>query len=97
MAELLFDAGRFEQAAHALYRGVLVGLAHDQRVRLDPSKTSGDYARELHRRESPAVAPFRAFVGRFDGAVYGHGGCDAASVTDLRALSAPFRAKVRAA
>ncbi|MDB4888997.1 MAG: hypothetical protein JWL61_852, partial [Gemmatimonadetes bacterium] len=96
-AETLLTQGRFEEAAHALYRGVIVTLGREERLRLHPSKTSGDYARELRRRGSLSYAPFRSFTRRFDVAVYGHGGCDAAALDELRALSEPFRPKARAA
>src|SRR6476646_413543 len=42
-AERLMAEGRFEEAAHALYRGVLASIAQREQLRLDPSKTSGDY------------------------------------------------------
>jgi hypothetical protein len=96
-AERLAADGRFEEAAHALYRGVLAALAQGERVRLDPSKTSGDYARELRARGSASYAPFRAFGRRFDLALYGHGGCDAASLDELLRLAAPFAPRSRAA
>ncbi|MEP6620030.1 MAG: DUF4129 domain-containing protein [bacterium] len=97
VAERLIAEARFEEAAHALYHGVLAGLALNERIRLDPSRTSGDYARELGRRGSSASGPFRSFIRRFDVAVYGHGGCDADAVSELRELSIPFRARARAA
>jgi hypothetical protein len=96
-ADNLLAQGRFEEAAHALYRGVIVTLGREERLRLHPSKTSGDYGRELRRRGSLSFAPFRSFTRRFDVAVYGHGGCDAAALDELRALSEPFRPKARAA
>ncbi len=96
-AESLLALGRFEEAAHALYRGVIVTLGREERLRLHPSKTSGDYARELRRKGSSSLAPFRSFTRRFDIAVYGHGGCDATALDELRALSAPFRPRARAA
>ena len=96
-AERLASEGRFEDAAHALYHGVLLGLAHGDRVRLDPSKTSGDYARELRARGSASYRPFRDFSRRFDVAVFGHGGCDAALIDDLRRLAVPFMPRARAA
>jgi hypothetical protein len=97
LAEALALEGRFEDAAHALYRGVLLSLARSERLRLDPSKTSGDYARELRARSSSAHQPFRAFARRFDFAVYGHGGCDARLIADLRELAQPFTHRARAA
>lgn len=76
-AEALAAAGRFTEAAHALYRGVLVMLASHKLVRLHESKTSGDYARELRRRGSPAYAAFRRFGQRYDRIIYGTGECNA--------------------
>ena len=96
-AEQLVAQGRFEDAAHALYRGVILTLAREERLRLDPSKTSGDYARELRRKGASSLAAFRDFTRRFDVAVYGHGGCDAAALAELRALSMAFRPRARAA
>ena len=89
--------GRFEDAAHALYHGVLLSLARSDRVRLDPSKTSGDYARELRARSSSSYQPFREFSRRFDVAVFGHGVCDAGLIDDLRRLAMPFAPRARAA
>jgi hypothetical protein len=96
-AETLLAQGRLEEAAHALYRGVILTLGREERLKLHPSKTSGDYARELRRRGSSSYVPFRSFTRRFDIAVYGFGGCDAAALDELRALSEPFRPKARAA
>ena len=96
-AARLAAAGRFEEAAHAMYRGVLSGLASRERLRLDPSKTSGDYARDLRRRGSSSYGAFRAFVRRFDVAVYGYGGCTAEAIAELRQLAAPFAPAARAA
>ena len=97
VAERLAAEGRFEEAAHALYHGVLLALARQERLRLDPSKTSGDYARELRARGSAAYQPFRAFGRRFDVAVFGHGGCDARLIDDLRTLAQPLTSRARAA
>ncbi|HKP15323.1 MAG TPA: DUF4129 domain-containing protein [Gemmatimonadaceae bacterium] len=97
VADRFAAEGRFEDAAHSLYHGVLLSLARTDRVRLDPSKTSGDYARELRARGAAAYQPFRAFSRRFDVAVFGHGGCDAPLIDDLRRLAAPFAPRARAA
>jgi hypothetical protein len=96
-AERLAREARYEDAAHALYHAVLTTLAQGERLRLDPSKTSGDYARELRRRGSPAYGAFRAFARRFDVGVFGHGECDAAFVDELRRLAEPFAPRARAA
>jgi hypothetical protein len=96
-AAALASAGQYEEAAHLLYRAVLSAISRDTRMRLDPSKTSGDYARELRRRNSGWLAPFRDFTRRFDRAVYGHGPCDERAYQELLALSAPFMRKALAA
>lgn len=96
-ADELLALGRHEEAAHALYRGVILSLASAERLRLDPSKTSGDYARELRRRSSSALSPFVAFARRFEVLVYGHVPPDADAVTQLRELATPFRTRSRAA
>lgn len=87
------EAGEFEEAAHALYRGVVESVTRSERLRLDPSKTSGDYARELRARGSPRYPVFRSFARRFDVAVYGRGGCDAVAFGELARLAEPFRAE----
>ncbi len=97
VAEAFAAQGRYEDAAHALYRGVIVSLGRDERIRLDPSKTSGDYARELRRRGAASLTPFRAFTRRFDVAVYGHRACDAPAFAELSELSSPFRHRAKAA
>jgi hypothetical protein len=96
-ADRLAGLGRYEEAAHALYRGVLASATRSDRLLLHPSKTSGDYARELRARGSPRHAAFRAFGRRFDVAVFGRGDCDAALIDDLRRLAAPFLPQARAA
>jgi len=91
-AERLAAAGQFTEAAHALYRATVALLASHGLVRRHDAKTSGDYARELRRRGSPAYAPFRAFGRRYDRIIYGTGACDAAGydalLADARAVAA---------
>lgn len=85
------EAGLFAEATHALYRAVVESVARTDRLRLDPSRTSGDYARDLRARGSSRYGAFRSFARRFDVAVYGHGRCDAAAFTELSRLAEPFR------
>jgi hypothetical protein len=96
-AERLASEQKYEEAAHALYHGVVESLAHKERLRLDPSKTSGDYARELRARGAASYAPFRAFGRRFDAAVFGHDVCDASVIDELLRLALPFAPRARAA
>jgi hypothetical protein len=81
--------GEYTEAAHFLYASLLVALARRERVRLHPSKTAGDYVRELRRRSSPVFTPFRAFVRSFEFIIYGRGVCDRAQFEQLRAIAAP--------
>jgi hypothetical protein len=97
VADSLLQAGRYEEAAHAIYRGVILTIGRAERIRVDPSRTSGDYARELRRRGSGSVPAFRAFTRRFDAAVFGHEGCTRESLDELMRLSLPFRPAARAA
>ena len=96
-AEVLAVEGRFEEAAHALYRGVVATVVARERLRFDPSKTSGDYARELRARGSSSYAPFQEFNRRFDVVVYGHRGSDESSLRDLVRLASPFSPRSLAA
>jgi hypothetical protein len=90
-AERLAESERYTEAAHALYRAVLITLASRRLVRLHESKTSGDYARELRRRGAPEYATFRQFGIRYDRIVYGTGECGpaeyAALLKDARSLT----------
>lgn len=76
-AQDLAAAGDFTGAAHALYRALLARLSARGEVRLHPSKTAGDYARELRRRNVPDQDPFQAFRRRYDWVIYGAGACGA--------------------
>ncbi len=96
-ADRLAADGRFEEAAHALYRGVVATLVVRERLPFDSSKTSGDYARELRARGSSSYAPFREFSRRFDIVVYGHHGTDESALRDLVRLASPFSPQTRAA
>lgn len=90
-AEQLATNGQFTEAAHALYRATLALLSARGLVRVHASKTSGDYARELRRRGSPAYAAFRRFGARYDRIIYGTGECGpveyAGLLDDARALA----------
>jgi hypothetical protein len=59
----LAAAGRFLEAAHSLYQGVVLWLDGTGRARFHPFKTGGDYARELGT--SPPAEHFRALLGAF--------------------------------
>jgi hypothetical protein len=88
-AQQLAAAGRYTEAAQALYRALLHTLAVREHVRLHPSKTSGDYARELRARDSPLFRAFRQFGRRYDRVLFGTGAFDAAGYAQLLADARP--------
>jgi hypothetical protein len=86
-AAALAARGDHTAAAHALYAALLARLARRERLRRHPSKTAGDYVRELRALASPAHAPFRAFARDYDVVVYGIGTCDAERYARLLGLA----------
>ncbi len=85
MARELERAGDHAAACHTLYAAVLDALARGGAVRFHPSKTSGDYARELTRRGAPVAAPFATFARHFEHVVFG---TDVVTSDDFERLSA---------
>jgi hypothetical protein len=83
-AERVAATGDITTAAHLLYRGVTERLASLEQIRLHPSKTSGDYARELRARGAPMHAEFHQFGRRYDRVLFGTGTCDAETYAALR-------------
>ena len=83
-ADTVAATGDFTAAAHLLYRGVTERLAAADQIRLHPSKTSGDYARELRARGAVVHAEFRQFGRRYDHVLFGTGTCDAETYAALR-------------
>ena len=97
-AERLAGSGNYTEAAHLLYRAVTERLAAGELIRLHPSKTSGDYARELRMRGAPVHAEFRQFGRRYDHVLFGTGECDAETYASLREqASRIIRPEARAA
>lgn len=88
-SQALASRGDFTEAAHALYAALLESAARREQVRLHPSKTVGDYARELRLRSSSLLERFRAFAGVYEVVVYGLGQCDAARYQRLLELAGP--------
>lgn len=86
-AERLAAAGNHTEAAHLLYRGVTERLAAREWIRLHPSKTSGDYARELQLGGVATHGEFRQFGRRYDRVMFSVGVCDAATYAMLRDLA----------
>lgn len=94
-AERLAAAGRHVEAAHALLAALLGRLDGRGEVRLHPSKTAGDYARELRRRRAPSAAAFQRFRNRYDVAVYGGAELGADQYARLLEAARPIAAASR--
>jgi hypothetical protein len=86
-AEELSARGEFTAAAHALYAALLDSAAQAGQIRLHPSKTAGDYVRELRNRSSSLFTLFRDFARSYETVIYGIGSCDAERYHRLYALA----------
>jgi hypothetical protein len=85
-------AGRWREAALALYQGLLRRLEARGTLRYDAAKTPGDYRREL--RTDPALAgTFEAFLRRFEPVAFGARPLDASGYDRLQALAAQAGAR----
>jgi hypothetical protein len=82
--------GDFTAAAHALYAALLGAIARRGLIRLHPSKTAGDYVRELRVRSTPALTGFRDFARAYEFVVYGTGVCDRERYERLQSLALPI-------
>lgn len=88
-AQRLAAEGDYTAGAHALYAAMVDAAAARREVRPHPSKTVGDYAREL-RRHAPALFPgFRDFARSYEAVIYGVGRCDGERFQRLLALASP--------
>jgi hypothetical protein len=88
IARAAAEAGRYLEAAHALYQALLTALVERERVRLHPAKTAGDYVRDLRALRSPLLPRFRDFTRAYEVVAYGTGECDRARYERLLALAA---------
>ena len=89
-AQELAAAGNFTDAAHYLYQALLQAAARQRQLRLHPSKTVGDYRRELRSRSSSLFTRFRDFARSYETVIYGVGSCDRERYERLHALALPI-------
>jgi Domain of unknown function (DUF4129) len=87
-AQGLAAQGAYLQAANTLYTAVVVRLAEQKRVRRHPSKTVGDYWRELRSVSDEKTAAYAAFARVYEIVAYGDKLCDASRYAQLEQLSA---------
>ena len=89
-AQALAARGEFTDAAHLLYAALLESAARQQQLRLHPSKTIGDYVRELRTRSSALFGRFREFARSYETVIYGIGTCDRERFERLQSLARPI-------
>jgi hypothetical protein len=89
-AQLLAARGDFTAAAHALYAALLDAGARQNQLRLHPSKTAGDYVREVRKRSSPIFPGFRDFARAYELVIYGLGECNRDRYERLLSLALPI-------
>ena len=87
VAQELAAEGDFTGAAHALYLAILGSLAKRELLRLHPSKTIGDYLRELRRRPAAPIQTMHEFARTYELVAYGLRPCDADRYARLHALA----------
>jgi len=76
LAQRLAAEGQYTDAAHALYSALLARVSARVSLRLHPSKTAGDYARDLRGAAPSLNGPFREFARNYEVVIYGLGSCD---------------------
>ncbi len=89
-AQRLATLGDFTAAAHALYAALLDAGARQNQLRLHPSKTAGDYVREVRRHSSPIFPGFRDFARAYERVIYGLGECNRERYERLLSLALPI-------
>jgi hypothetical protein len=89
-AQMLAARGDYTAAAHALYAALLDAGARQNLLRLHPSKTAGDYVREVRRRASPTFPSFRDFARAYELVIYGLGECDRDRYERLLSIALPI-------
>lgn len=96
-AERLAALGEFTAAAHVLFSALLTAGAARGEFRVHPSKTTGDYVRELRRKRAPWLSPFQSFRSRYDRVIYGDMRCSAADYDALLSDARNMLTRERAA
>jgi hypothetical protein len=88
-AQQLAAGGDYTAAAHALYAALLDAGARQNQLKLHPSKTAGDYVREVKRRASPIFPSVRDFARAYEIVIYGLGECDRDRYERLLSIARP--------
>ena len=87
---MLAARGDYTAAAHALYAALLDAGARQDQIKIHPSKTAGDYVREVRRISSPIFPGFRDFARAYEFVIYGLGVCDRERYERLLSIALPI-------
>jgi hypothetical protein len=93
-AEGLAREGRCREAVRLLYLAVLSALNHRHLLLCEPTRTNGEYVRQVRLApEAPPglLAPFEALTDFFERKWYGEGSCDGADYAECRRLAEDVR------
>ncbi len=82
--------GAFVDAAHLLQAAIVTRLVERKRVRRHPSKTVGDYSRDLRAADDELAPSYSAFARAYDVVAYGDVQCDSTRYAHLESLAAPM-------
>jgi hypothetical protein len=89
-ADALADEGRFREAVRLVYLAVLAQLHRRHLIRFEPTRTNGEYVRQIHLSEQAPPQLHESFpqlTERFETAWYGERPCEAADYRASRALA----------
>lgn len=89
-AETLAAAGRFQEAVRVLYLGVLALLHRQHLIRFEPTRTNGEYARQVRLSDQAPPElhePFDRLTQRFETAWYGERSCESGDYRACRSLA----------
>ena len=76
-AQQLAADGDYLAAAHVLFAVLVATGGARGEFRVHPSKTSGDYVRDIRRKSTRWLHPFQQFRQRYDRVIYGKATCTA--------------------
>jgi hypothetical protein len=97
-AEELARAGDFRAAVRALYLAVLSRLHHQHLLSYEPTRTNGEYVRQVRLAEGAPPdlhVPFEHLTTLFEARWYGEGACAAGDYAACRALAEEIQSRAR--
>jgi len=94
-ADELASTGKMRDAVRLLYLAVLAVLHRADLIRYSPTRTNGEYLRQLRDR-TEVQRPFRGLTGMFEVKWYGERSCEQAEYDTCRRLAEQVREGISA-